>query len=384
MLIICIKFKDYEVPMLHNVLLVQDCLCCLFYSQLLQPKSATQQELNRIPSVGYHKVLHHSNISPPTFVYRAGNMQDIIKVTGLTKKFKELTAVNDLSFSVKEGDVYGFLGQNGAGKSTTIRMLLTLITPTSGEIELFGKKLSGNKNEILSQIGAVIEKPDVYKYLSAYENLKLFSKLSDKKISHQQLMDQLEMVGLAERAKSKVKTFSQGMKQRLGIAIALVHDPKLIMLDEPTNGLDPQGIADIRNLILHLSRERKKTVLVSSHLLSEIEQVATRMIIIDRGRKLVEGSVAELFDPAQTLIELDTFNNNDAMQKISNSNWSGALQASRNGLVVMKLDKKQIPQLHRFLIDNNIDVLSLQPRHSLEDYFLQVTSGNQHVEAFTN
>ncbi len=311
-------------------------------------------------------------------------MHDIIRVTGLTKRFNELTAVNDLSFSVKEGDVYGFLGQNGAGKSTTIRMLLTLIAPTSGEIELFGKKLSGNKNEILSQIGAVIEKPDVYKYLSAYENLKLFAKLSDKKISHQQLMDQLEMVGLAHRAKDKVRTFSQGMKQRLGIAIALVHKPKLIILDEPTNGLDPQGIADIRNLILHLSRERNKTILVSSHLLSEIEQVATRMIIIDKGRKLVEGSVAELFDPAQTLIELDTFNNVEAKQKISNSNWAASLQSSRNELVVMKLDKKDIPQLHRFLIDNNIDVLSLQPRHSLEDYFLQVTSGNQHVEAFTN
>ena len=181
-------------------------------------------------------------------------MLQVIGVTGLTKQFKNITAVNDLSFSVQEGDVYGFLGQNGAGKSTTIRMLLTLISPTSGHIELFGMPLHSHRREILQQVGAVIEKPDVYKYLSAYENLKLFARLSGIKVTDQKLMQQLDMVGLATRAKDKVQTYSQGMKQRLGIAIALVHDPKLIILDEPTNGLDPQGIADIRNLILHLSR----------------------------------------------------------------------------------------------------------------------------------
>jgi ABC-type multidrug transport system ATPase subunit len=207
-------------------------------------------------------------------------MQEIIKVSSLTKQFRNLTAVDDLSFTVQEGDVYGFLGQNGAGKSTTIRMLLTLIAPTKGSMELFGYNLQQHRIEILRQVGAVIEKPDMYGYLSAYENLKLFAKLSGIKYSQQTLMQQLEMVGLAERAHDKVKTFSQGMKQELGIAVALVHDPKLIILDEPTNGLDPQGIADIRNLILHLSRELKKTVLVSSHLLNEIEQVATRLLII--------------------------------------------------------------------------------------------------------
>jgi ABC-type multidrug transport system ATPase subunit len=309
---------------------------------------------------------------------------DIIKVSHLSKKFKDLTAVNDLSFTVQEGDVYGFLGQNGAGKSTTIRMLLTLIAPTTGEIELFGKKLYGNKHEILSQMGAVIEKPDVYKYLSAYENLKLFAKLSDKKISHQQLMDQLEMIGLVSRAHDKVKTFSQGMKQRLGIGIALVHDPRLIILDEPTNGLDPQGIADIRNLILHLSRERKKTVLVSSHLLNEIEQVATRVLIIDKGKKLVEGTSEELFDPSQTIIELDTTDNTESMNKIRAGEWSKHFQPSRNGMLIIKLNRDDIPSFNKYLVENNIGVLRIQPRHSLEDYFLQLTSGKQHVEAFTN
>ena len=311
-------------------------------------------------------------------------MQAIVNVKGLTKQFKNLTAVQDLSFSVNEGDVYGFLGQNGAGKSTTIRMLATLISPTAGEIEIFGLKLESNRNEILRQVGAVIEKPDVYKYLSAYENLKLFARLSGVKISSDKLMQQLDQVGLASRAKDTVKTFSQGMKQRLGIAIALVHDPKLIILDEPTNGLDPQGIADIRNLILHLSRDLKKTLIVSSHLLGEIEQVATRVLIIDKGRKIIEGNAAELFDPAQTIVELQTFDNTYALQQLQISPWNTHLQKQRDSAILIKLDRQLISQLHRDLVDMDIQVLSLQPRHSLEDYFLQVTSGNQHVDTYSN
>jgi len=180
-------------------------------------------------------------------------MSEIIKVNHLSKQFKDTKAVDDLSFTVNDGDVYGFLGQNGAGKSTTIRMLLSLITPSEGDIIIFGKKLQTHRSEILAQVGAVIEKPDLYKYLSAYDNLSIFAKMSGIKVSRELLMKQLEMVGLADRAKGKVETFSQGMKQRLGIAVALVHNPALIILDEPTNGLDPQGIADMRNLILRLS-----------------------------------------------------------------------------------------------------------------------------------
>ncbi len=311
-------------------------------------------------------------------------MQQIVQVKGLTKQFKNLTAVNDLSFSVNEGDVYGFLGQNGAGKSTSIRMMLTLIEPTSGQIELFGMDLARNRREILRNVGAVIEKPDVYKYLSAYENLELFARLSGIKPTKKLLMDQLEMVGLANRANDRVKTFSQGMKQRLGIGIALVHNPQLIVLDEPTNGLDPQGIADIRNLILHLSRDLKKTIVVSSHLLSEIEQVATRVLIIDKGRKLVEGNATELFDPAQTIVELQTMDNALALEQLKASPWSTYLQAQRNSAILLKLNRTEIPALHTALAAMQIQLLSLQPRHSLEDYFLQITSGNQHVDTYTN
>jgi ABC-type multidrug transport system ATPase subunit len=310
-------------------------------------------------------------------------MQEIIKVQGLVKRFNQFTAVNNLSFTVNQGDVYGFLGQNGAGKSTTIRMLLTLIAPTEGSIELFGMNLQSHRNEILHQVGAVIEKPDVYKYLSAYDNLKLFARLNGK-VTHQKVMDQLEVVGLADRAKDKVKTFSQGMKQRLGIAIALIHNPQLIVLDEPTNGLDPQGIADIRNLILHLSKEQNKTIVVSSHLLSEIEQVATKVLIIDKGKKIIEGLSTELFDPSQTIVEVQTMDNHFAMEQLRNSPWKDSLQEQRDTSIAIKLDRKSIPQLHKDLANMNLQLLSLQPRHSLEDYFLQVTSGNQHVDAFTS
>ena len=233
-------------------------------------------------------------------------MADIIVAKNLSKQFNEIKAVDDLSFSVPEGKIYGFLGQNGAGKSTTIRMLLTLISPSGGEIGIFGMDLKRYRKEILRRTGAIIERPDLYKYLSALENLRIFAVLSGIRVTQKQLMDQLEKVGLSERANSKVKTYSQGMKQRLGIAIALVHEPQLIILDEPMNGLDPQGIADIRNLILHLSRDMEKTILVSSHLLSEMELIADSMLIIDKGKKIVEGKMTELFAPSETIVELHT------------------------------------------------------------------------------
>jgi ABC-type multidrug transport system ATPase subunit len=244
--------------------------------------------------------------------------------------------------------------------------------------------LNEHRKEILQNIGAIIEKPDVYKYLSAYNNLKLFARMSGIHPAEKELLQQLEMVGLKERAHDKVHTYSQGMKQRLGIAIALMHNPRLIILDEPTNGLDPQGIADIRNLILHLSRETKKTLLVSSHLLNEMEQVATRLLIIDKGEKLVEGTTAELFNPAQTLLELETLNNSEALEKIRNSSWQPALQQQRGNNLLLKMHRNNIPDFHVWLVQQNIKILSLQSRHSLEDYFLQITSGTQHVATFAN
>lgn len=307
-------------------------------------------------------------------------MSAIIQVRNLTKNFKDIKAVDDLSFTVEAGQVYGFLGQNGAGKSTTIRMLLTLIKPSSGEIELFGMSLSKHRKEILRQVGAIIERPDFYKYLTAFENLRLFATMSGVKVTEKELMDQLAMVGLAERAHSKVKTYSQGMKQRLGIATALVHNPKLIILDEPTNGLDPQGIADVRNLILLLSKEKGKTLLISSHLLSEMELIADSMIIIDKGKKLVEGKVNELFDPAETIVELQTTDDDATLEKLQDSTVQKFLHGQRNDCLLLKLHRNEVPAVMKELVHMDINVISFHSKHSLEDYFLSLTTGSPHVE----
>jgi ABC-type multidrug transport system ATPase subunit len=309
-------------------------------------------------------------------------MSAIIRVSHLSKQFKDTKAVDDLSFTVNKGDVYGFLGQNGAGKSTTIRMLLSLIAPTEGDITIFDKKLSTHRSAILRQVGAVIEKPDLYKYLSAYDNLSIFAKMSGIKASRELLMQQLEMVGLADRAKGKVETFSQGMKQRLGIAVALVHNPELIILDEPTNGLDPQGIADIRNLILRLSREMGKTILISSHLLSEIELIANRMIILHKGKKMVEGKVSELLDPAHSMIQLETTNVQLAKEKLLQSKWADTLQEGKS--IRLLMNKQAVPQLISDLVGLDVSILSVNSSHSLENYFLSLTTMSGHVEPFAN
>ncbi len=309
-------------------------------------------------------------------------MSEVILVENLSKQFKEVKAVDELSFSVKKGEVYGFLGQNGAGKSTTIRMLLTLIKPGTGNITIFQKNISTHRKQILQQVGAIIEKPDLYNYLTALQNLSIMAKLSGVKVSVSQLTDQLKRVGIAERGDSKVKTFSQGMKQRLGIACALIHQPKLIILDEPTNGLDPQGIADVRNLILHLSKNEGKTILVSSHLLSEIELIADSMLIIDKGKKVAEGKVAQLLNPANTLVEVQTQNDGAAKQILNQSKWNSALQ--RSGSLILRMHKQDVPQLVNYLVEKNVAVISIQPKHSLEDYFLSLTTANQHVATYKN
>ncbi len=300
-------------------------------------------------------------------------MQTVIRVKELSKSFGDIKAVDNLSFSVESGKVHGFLGQNGAGKSTTIRMLLTLVEPDSGKIEIFGMNLKKNRREILRQTGAIIEKPDLYKFLTATENISIFSRLSGVKVSPRQMMEQLEMVGLSERANSKVKTYSQGMKQRLGLACALIHQPQLIILDEPTNGLDPQGIADMRQLILHLSRDLGKTLLVSSHLLGEMEMVADDMLIISKGRKVVEGKVSELLNPELALVELVTGDEDAALQFIRSSEWNTCLKKTDNHRFRLEMKKERIPDLNRQLVQHGIAVSVLRPVNSLEEYFLSHT-----------
>jgi ABC-type multidrug transport system ATPase subunit len=301
-------------------------------------------------------------------------MASIIEVREITKEFNEITAVDNLTFTVKEKEVYGFLGENGAGKSTTIRMLLTLIRPTKGEIKIFGLNLSTHRKEILQRAGAIIEKPDLYKYLTAIENLNLFAIMSGLKLSRNQLMSKLEKVGLAERAESKIKTYSQGMKQRLGIAVALVHDPDLIILDEPMNGLDPQGIADIRNLINHLSKDLGKTIFISSHLLSEIEQVADSLLIIHKGKKIAEGSLQELLNPEQSRIEIETKSAKDLELQLKQTAWGSKIIEVNGEKLIMQLKREEVPILIQQITEMKIDIYSIHKKNSLEDYFLSLTA----------
>ena len=300
-------------------------------------------------------------------------VMSVIKVQNISKHFGSLKAVDDLSFEVQAGQVFGFLGQNGSGKSTTIRMLLSLIHPTSGNIEIFGKRIEKDREAILEQVGAIIERPDLYPYLSAREHLELFAKVRKQKIGEADINTTLEKVGLAHRAKDKVQTFSLGMKQRLGIGIALVHNPSLIILDEPTNGLDPQGIADIRQLIQYLAKEEGKTVLVSSHLLSEIEQVANQILIIHQGKKMVEGVTKELLDPEKRIVQIKTTDDAKALKVIAAGRFSNYLLPRGEG-VYLKIPTREIPLLNESLVKAEVALLGIETKNSLEDYFLQITS----------
>jgi len=297
----------------------------------------------------------------------------VIEIKNLNKHFKDIKAVNDLSFNVYKGDVFGFLGPNGAGKSTTIRMLLTLISPDSGSIKIFGKDLVKHRLEILRNTGAIIEKPDFYGYLTAYKNLEILGSISGHEIPKNRIMEVLELVGLEKRFKSKVKTFSHGMKQRLGLAQSLLHNPELIILDEPTTGLDPQGMKEIRDLILMLSKEQHKTILLSSHLLNEVEITANRMIIINKGNAKVEGDVRELLFAGKLNVKVDVGNPEDLNRIVTESRWGSFLDSKSNSTFIFNLETKEIPELNRFMVSNNIEVLSIVPTRSLEEYFLSIT-----------
>jgi len=297
----------------------------------------------------------------------------VIEVRGLTKDFKEIRAVDSLSINVYRGDVFGFLGPNGAGKSTTIRMLLTLIKPKEGSIKIFGKSLMEYRNDILKDIGAIIENPAFYNYLSAYKNLEILSRMSGREISSNKIMETLETVGLKERSASKVKTYSHGMKQRLGIAQALLHDPELIILDEPTTGLDPQGMKEIRDLINYLCKEKNKTIFLSSHILSEVELVANRMIIINKGKTVVEGKVQELLDSAEMKVTIEVDDVDATRQLIKDSGWAEKLLSTNNNKMAFDVKTDEIALLNKYLVSNNISVSAIVPTRSLEEYFLKIT-----------
>ncbi|HXC69343.1 MAG TPA: ABC transporter ATP-binding protein [Pyrinomonadaceae bacterium] len=301
-------------------------------------------------------------------------MTDItLQTEELTKRFGARTAVDRLSMRVERGDIYGFLGPNGAGKSTTLRMLLGLVRPTSGTIKFQARESGWDYIRARSRIGAIVETPAFYENFSGRRNLQLLASLSGR-VQSKRVEEVLEIVDLRERARDPVKTYSYGMRQRLGIAQALLPTPELIILDEPTNGLDPQGIQQTRELIRRLREEFQLTVLLSSHLLTEIEQLCNRVGVIYEGRLLYEGAPDALVAPA-------------SRYKVRVDNLSAAFDllikepdvtVSRNGDAFLHVDAdaERIPSLNALLVAQGIKVYELSPaQESLEEAFLRLTSG---------
>ncbi len=296
----------------------------------------------------------------------------IVEVKNLVKNYGSFCAVKNVSFDVYEGDVFGFLGPNGAGKSTTIRTILSLISPTNGSISIFGKLLQNHRQFILSKIGCIVEKPDFYKFLSAEKNLEVFARISGAEISKSKVHELIEFVGLKGREKDKISGFSHGMKQRLGIAQTLIHNPDLIILDEPTTGLDPQGIIEIRKLILQLKNEQNKTVILSSHILSEIELIANRMIIINKGETIVQGSVSELLN-AQELIVAFTVNDVEkAKTVLATSSFEKEIASFTSSSILFHTSQENIAVINKLFCDNTILVSAIETKRQLEDYFLKL------------
>lgn len=295
----------------------------------------------------------------------------VLETSGLTKDFRKRRAVDGLSLSVFDGDVYGFLGPNGAGKSTTIRMLTGLVTPSAGSARLLGRDVRTHRLQAAKEVGALVELPAFYKYMSARENLRMLSALSGG-CESRRIDEVLDIVGLLDRANDKVKSFSHGMQQRLGIAQALLPNPRLVILDEPTSGLDPQGMRDVRQLIQRLSEEEKVTVFLSSHLLHEVEQVCNRVGVINRGKLVAEGDVKDLVARASDVVDLRV---DDAEKAVRAIHGIGLTDVSRsgNGQLTVRISPDKVAEMNAALVNAGVGVSALVPRAgTLEDLFLEL------------
>ena len=295
-------------------------------------------------------------------------METILTISNLTKKYGNLTAVNNLSFTIKKGNVYGILGPNGSGKSTTLGITLNVVNKTSGSFSWFDGQTS--THNALKKVGAIIERPNFYPYMSAYKNLKLVCKI--KEISEDKIDEKLELVGLLDRKESKFKTFSLGMKQRLAIASALLNDPEILILDEPTNGLDPQGIHQIRAIIKDIASQGT-TILLASHLLDEVEKVCSHVVVLRKGHKLYEGPVDQMIS-SEGFFELKCDNPEQLVTYLNNHPNIKNTKVT-DDLITAFLDAPMSAStFNKELIDNGIALSHLALRkESLEEQFLQLT-----------
>ena len=305
-------------------------------------------------------------------------MNYILKTTGLTKKYRNDYVVHNVDLKIPKGEIYGFLGPNGAGKTTSIRMLLGLIKPTQGNVVIFQQDLAKERLSILSKVGALVENPSYYAHLNAIENLEVYRIL--RNVPKEKIEEVLQIVGLQHAATQKVKEYSLGMKQRLGIAIALLGDPQLLILDEPTNGLDPEGIHEIRILIKQLAKERGITILISSHLLSEIDQMATYVGIIAKGKLIFQDKIEILRQHAQHSITLMT-DKPDAAWKLILAKGIPSIQEERK-ILLSNVSNETVGEIVKTLVTHNIAVFRIEEnKKSLEEIFLQLIKEEEtHVQ----
>lgn len=298
--------------------------------------------------------------------------KSIIQTQGLDFYFKDFKALDQINLEVPQGSIFGFLGPNGAGKTTTIRVLLDLFHSKPGQVKLFGKELLQNKVEILGRVGALIENPSIYKHLSGRQNLEVIRKMVD--VPKERIDEVLKIVRLVENADKKAKNYSLGMCQRLGLASALLTDPDLLILDEPTNGLDPSGIIEMRELILDLNQKHGKTIFLSSHILSEIEKLASDVAIIDQGKILYQGKLEGLqqADGAiELVIEVDRVT--EAADILKAMNYTISEQNGKSIHLPIP-DKKEVSKINKALVDKNLDVYQLKTsEQNLESIFLNIT-----------
>jgi ABC-2 type transport system ATP-binding protein len=303
------------------------------------------------------------------------NPETILRTKRLGKRFGNRWAARNIDLEVHRGDVFGFLGPNGAGKSTTMRMMLSLIDPTEGEVEIFGNSLRRHRGRALKSVGGIVEKPDFYLYLTAHRNLEIVGALNDG-VTHKRIDEVLDLVGLLPRSRDNVKTFSHGMKQRLGIAQALLSDPELVILDEPTNGLDPQGMKEVRDLVLHLARDQRKTIFLSSHLLNEVELVASRMAVINKGEMVVQGDVQDLLDQGEKYVVLRAEPKVKVMAVLRRHKDVVPKFAPKGDGFEVTTGFENIPMLTKALVNGGVRIHAIIPRRSLEDYFLSITDND--------
>ncbi|MEN1939413.1 ABC transporter ATP-binding protein [Paenibacillus sp. 102] len=302
-------------------------------------------------------------------------MNAIIKTTNLTKIYGNQKSVDNLDITVNQGEIYGFIGRNGAGKTTTIRMLLGLIKPTNGKIEIFGEDLFQNQKETLRRIGSIVEVPGFYENLTAKENLLVNAKIIGVHKKNA-IEEALEIVGLQHETKKLVGKYSLGMKQRLGIARALLHCPELLILDEPTNGLDPIGIKEMRKLIKSLAQERNITILISSHILAEVEQLVDRMGIIHEGRLLEEISLDTLQKTNRKYLEFQVNNDNKAAVLLEKQFHISDYEIHDEGNIRVYSHFGQQGQINKTFVQNDIEVLKIMMSEDrLEDYFTKLVGG---------